>query len=90
VVIVIVIIITPHHSTTYIDAAYCYQPSSVVCLSVCLSLTLVSLAKTAAPIDMLFRLRTRLSPENHVLDGAQDSPMETGNFEGEGASHCKV
>jgi len=24
-----------HHSTTYVDAAYCYQPSSVVCLSVC-------------------------------------------------------
>jgi len=28
-------IIRPHHSTTYIDAAYCYRPSSVVYLSVC-------------------------------------------------------
>jgi len=27
-------IIRPHHSTTYVDAAYCYRPSSVVCLSV--------------------------------------------------------
>ena len=35
--IVIGIIIRPHRSTTYVDAAYCYRPSSVVCLSVCLS-----------------------------------------------------
>jgi len=28
------IIIRPHRSTTYIDAAYCYRRSSVVCLSV--------------------------------------------------------
>jgi len=27
-------IIRPHRSTTYIDAAYCYRPSSVVCRSV--------------------------------------------------------
>ena len=27
------IIIKPHHSTTYVDVAYCYRPSSVVCLS---------------------------------------------------------
>jgi len=31
------IIIRPHRSTTYIDAAYCYRPSSVVCRSVGLS-----------------------------------------------------
>jgi len=30
-------IIRPHHSTTYVDAAYRYQPSSVVCLFVCRS-----------------------------------------------------
>ena len=30
-------IIRPHRSTTYVDAAYCYRPSSVVCRSVCLS-----------------------------------------------------
>ena len=29
------IIIRPHRSTTYVDAAYCYRPSSMVCLSVC-------------------------------------------------------
>ena len=27
----------PHRSTTYVDAAYCYRPSSVVCRSVGLS-----------------------------------------------------
>jgi len=41
-------------STTYVDAAYCYRPSSVVCRSVGRSLTLVSLAKTAEPIDLPF------------------------------------
>jgi len=25
----------PHRSTTYVDAAYCYRSSSVVCRSVC-------------------------------------------------------
>jgi len=34
----------------YVDAAYCYQWSSVVCLSV----TVVSPAKMAEPIDMPF------------------------------------
>jgi len=46
-------ILRPHRSTTYVDAAYCYQPSSVVCLSVCLS-HIVRPAKTAAPIEMPF------------------------------------
>jgi len=30
-------IITPYHSTVYVDAAFCCRPSSVVCQSVCLS-----------------------------------------------------
>ena len=30
-------IIRPHRSTTYVDAAYCYRPSTAVCRSVCLS-----------------------------------------------------
>jgi len=32
---IIIIIIRPHRSTTYVDAAYCYRPSSVACWSVC-------------------------------------------------------
>jgi len=34
---IMMVIIRPHRSTTYVDAAYCYRPSSVVCRSVCLS-----------------------------------------------------
>jgi len=47
-----------------------------------LSVTLVSHAKTATPIEMPFGLRTRVGPGNHVLDGGQDPPMGRGNFEG--------
>jgi len=61
-----IVIITPHRSTTYVDAAYSYRPSSVVCRSVCLSVcrsvTLVSPAKTAAPIELPFGLRTWVGP----------------------------
>jgi len=39
--------------------------------SVCRSVTLVSPAKTAAPIEMLFGLRTLVVTGNHVLDGVQ-------------------
>jgi len=54
-------IFRPHCSTTYVDAAYCCQPSSVVCRS----LTLVSCAKTAELIELSFGLRTRVGPGNH-------------------------
>jgi len=53
-------------------------------LSVCRSVTLVSPAKTAGPIEMPFGLRIRVCPRNHVLDGGPDPPMERGNFEGKG------
>jgi len=80
------VIIRPHCSTTYVDAASCYRPSSVVCRSV----TLVSPAKTAGLIEVPFGLRTLVGPGNHVLDGGSDPPMGKGNFEGGRASHCKV
>jgi len=48
---------------------------------VCLSVTIVSPAKTAELIEMLFGLRTRLGPRKHVLDSGP--PMQRGNFEGE-------
>jgi len=41
----------------------------VVCLSVSLSVTVVSHAKSADPIDMPFGLWTRVGTRNHVLDG---------------------
>jgi len=37
IIIIIIIIIRPHWSVEYVDAAYCYRPSSMVCRSVCLS-----------------------------------------------------
>ena len=40
-------------------------------LSVGLSVTLVSPAKTAAPIELPFGLRTSVGLGNHVLDGSR-------------------
>jgi len=51
----------------------------VICLSVCMSATLVSPAKTAEPIEMPSDLRTWLGPRDHVLDGGSDPPMGRGN-----------
>jgi len=62
----------------YVDEAYCYRPSSIVCRTV----TLVSHANRAALIELPFGLRTLVGPGNHVLDGRPDPPMERGNFEG--------
>jgi len=45
-------------------------------LSVGLSVTLVSPAKTAAPIEIPFGLRTWVGPGNHVLDGGPDPSWE--------------
>jgi len=55
----------------YVDAVYCYRPSSVV--SVGRSVTLASPGKTAEPIEMPFGLRTRVGPGNRVLDCGPDS-----------------
>jgi len=93
-IVVSVSIIRLHRSTTYVDATYCYRPTSVVCQSVCLSVslsvsqsvTLVSYAKMAEP----FGLGTWIGPKNHVLDGVQHLSMGRRNYEGEGATHCKV
>ena len=51
--------------------AYCYRQTSVVCRSVCLSVTIESSAKTTEPFGMPFGLRTLVGPRNHVLDGVQ-------------------
>jgi len=55
-------------------------------LSVGLSVTLVSPANTAEPIEMAFRLKTRVGRRHNVLDGGSDPPMRKGNFEGKGRS----
>jgi len=52
-----------------------------VAWSVGRSVTLVSPAETAAPIEMPFGLKTRVCSGNHVLDGVQ-IPDGKGHFEG--------
>jgi len=43
-----------------------------VAWSVCRSVTIVSPAKTAEPIEMPFGLWTWMDPGNHVLDGGPE------------------
>ena len=71
IIIIIIIIIRLHRSTTYVDTACCYRPSSVVCQSVSRSVTVVSPAKAAEPIDMPFGMWTGVgpTPRKHILDG---------------------
>jgi len=42
----------------------------------------VSCVKTAEPIETPFRVKTQVSPRNHVLDGCADSSSGIGNFLG--------
>jgi len=75
-------IIRPNRRTVYVDAAYCYRPSSVICLSVCLvclSVTVVSSAKMAEPIEMPNGTLSRVDPRKHLLDGGPD-PRDKGKF----------
>ena len=48
-----------HHRIHGIDTAYCYRPSGVVCMSVCLCVlgTRVSCAKTVEPVDREPRIK---------------------------------
>jgi len=73
-------IIRPHRSTTYVVWPIL---TDRVAWSVGLSVTLVSPAKTAAPIELPFGLGTWVGPGNHVLDGVQIPPWEGENFLGE-------
>ena len=63
-----------------------YRLSSVVCRSV----TVVSPAKMAQPIEVPFSVEDSVGPRNHVLDGVQIFPWK-GQFLGRGGTaHCKV
>jgi len=76
-------IIRPHRSTTYVDAAYCYRPSGMVCRSVYRSVMLVSRAK-------LNRSCWRLDYGLGLAQGIMNQiPME-GAILGERGAHCKV
>ena len=69
---IVIIIIRPHRCTMY-DAACCYRPSSVVCPSVGRSVTIMSCAKTAEPIEMPFGIWTRVGPVKHALCGVHSA-----------------
>ena len=57
-----------------------------VAWSVGQSVTLVSPAKMAVPLETLFGLSTRVGPGNHVLDAGPDPPWDGAIFSGKVAS----
>jgi len=78
------IIIRPHHSTTYVDAAYPYRPNSVVCRFVCLSVCHTSEpCKNGCTDRAAIWVEDLGGPGNHVLDGSPDPSMGRGKFLGE-------
>jgi len=69
----------PHHSTTYTDfVAYCYKQNNRG-LSVGLSVTAMSPANSAEPIELPFELWTWVSHRNHVSNRGPD-PHAYGQF----------
>ena len=60
----------------------CYRPSSVVCLSVRRSVTVVSPAKTAEPIEMPFGIWTRVGPRKHDRGPELQIPRSEGELLG--------
>ena len=68
-----------YRSTVCIDAAHCYRPSSMVGLSV----KVISPAKMAEPVKMLFGFWTQVGLRNHVLDKGPDPSGQMGNFWGQ-------
>ena len=76
--------IWPHRTTTYVDAACCYRPSNVVCLS-----RLSALKKTAD----LSRCHLGCGfgwARGTVYKMGVKIPLRSGSFEREGAAHCKI
>jgi len=56
--------------TYTVHVAFCYRPSSLVCLSICLPVCLsMGQKKTAKQIDTSLGLWTRVGPRKHELDG---------------------
>ena len=60
-----------------------------VSLLIGLSETIVSLAKMAEPIEMLFGMCSRVGPGNHVLDGVQIPKHKAAILRGKGRSFVK-
>ena len=66
--------------TMYVDAGYCYQPSSVICRYV----TVVSPAKTAEPIVWV---KDPDGPKEPCIRGGSTSPRKRAVLKEKGASH---
>jgi len=82
-----VTVVRPRNSTTYVDAAYFYTPNTVVSLSVCHTSDPCKNSWTDPGAVWVEDLGGR--KESCVRWGSRSS-HEKGNFEGEGASQCKV
>ena len=67
-------IIRPHRSTTYVDAAYCYRPSSVVCRSVCHSSE--SCKNGWTDRDAVWVMDSDGPKESHMLDRGPQVPRD--------------
>jgi len=74
-------IFRPHRSTTYVDAAYCYRPSSVVCRSVCLSVFTLLSHVSLTDQDAIWTEDSGGPREPFIRWGSR-SPMGRGNFFG--------
>jgi len=68
-------------SLYFVDAAYYYRQSGVVCRLVGVSVTIMSPAKMVEPTMMLFGLFTRVGSRNRVLDAVQIATVK-GQFWG--------
>jgi len=86
------VVFRPHHSTMYIDAAYCYRPSSVVCRSVCRSVCHTSEpCKNGCTDPAAVWVENLGGPGEPCIRWRSRSPNGKGKiFGGEWASHCKV
>jgi len=77
-----------HRSTTYVDAAYSYRPSSVVCQSVCHTR---EPCKNGSTDRAAFWVEDLGGPGEPCIRWGPDPPMGRGKFfGGEWAFHCKV
>jgi len=83
-------IFMPHRSTMYVDAAYCYRPSSVVCLSVCHTSEPCKNGSTDRDFVWVEDSGGPREPCITWATGVQIPPWEGKIFRGNGESHCKV
>jgi len=84
-----VIIIRSHRSTTYVDAAYCYRLSRVVCPSVCRSVTLVSPCKNGWTDRDALWVENSYGLRKPCIRWESRSPNWKGQFWGKGAPTVK-